>query len=266
MINPDDNPRTGALHVEAVEVSSMTPVEPPRPLPAGVARVRWRSRDTVSPSDVRDWRAVLDDEERARADRLRSAADRDTFIIAHALLRSMLSEATGLPVEGWRYVTDPSGKPELAAGGARSGLRFSLTHTRDFAACAIARDDVGIDAEALDETVDPAVAEHYFTPAEARAVRLAPPARQLEIFLRLWTLKEAFVKATGEGLGRSLASFSFTLDPVAVSFLPECDAPSHDDASLWRFAEHRPGPDWFLALAVKQSRARGLSVDAGPAR
>ena len=46
------------------------------------------------------------------------------------------------------------------------------------------------------------------------------PARA-EGFFRLWTLKEAFIKATGKGLSQDLSSFWFRVDPPAICFAPE---------------------------------------------
>lgn len=238
----------------------MTPVAP---LELNTVRVRWIATDGDVCARRPRWRALLDDEERARADRFRFAQDRDTFIAAHALLRSMLSEATGSPPDTWRYVLGRYGKPALANGRPESGLRFNLAHTRGLAVCGIARDEIGIDVEASDRRVDLEIVDRYFAPAEARAVRTAPSERRRELLFRFWTLKEAFIKATGEGLNRNLASFSFSLDPVQISFHPTGKSDSRsDDPTEWQFAESGPGEDRPLAIAVRRSAACPFRLNA----
>jgi 4'-phosphopantetheinyl transferase len=238
-------------------------VIPIESLPADTVRLRWLSTAAADPARIGRWRTMLDEDERARADRFRFAADRDTFTAAHALMRWMLSAATGMPFNLLHYVTGPHGKPALPAGG----LHFNLSHTRGFVACAIARDEIGIDVEASDRPADLAIADQYFAPREALAVRSAAPARQTCVFFRLWTLKEAFIKATGEGLSRPLASFSFTLDPVRISFHPgRDDIPRPDDPAAWQFIEVCPAQNRKLALAIRRAGAQPLRLDARAAR
>ena len=230
-------------------------------------RVRWlavESGDTVSLSL---WHGMLNAEELARADRYRFASDRDTFIAVHALARAMLSDATGLPTATWRSVQSEFGKPALAADCASSGLRFNISRTRGCVACAIARDEVGVDVEASDRLMDFDIAKRFFAPEEARLVQSAPPDRRTSVFFRFWTLKEAFIKATGEGLRRPLDSFSFTFDPVRIVFHPErADTPRRDDPMAWQFAERRPARDRLLALAVQGTHLRPLRLDARAAQ
>jgi 4'-phosphopantetheinyl transferase len=230
-----------------------TPMMPREPLQIDRVRARWRDG--------------LDVEERARADRFRFARDRDVFIAAHALARAMLSGATGLPADAWQFVTGLYGKPALAADCAASGLRFNLSHTRGLAACAIAYSEVGIDVEAADRRVDFAIADRFFAPAEALAVSQSAVEDKAALFFRTWTLKEAFIKATGEGLRRPLASFSFAFDPIRLSFHPERDdAPRPDDAAAWQFFECCPMPERPLALAVKRPGPRWAQLDERGAR
>ena len=75
-----------------------------------------------------------------------------------------------------------------------------------------------------------------------------------ETFFRSWTLKEAYLKATGQGLTIPLNSFAFDLDPSAITLkAPEI-------VSAWRFAEFRPGPGHAIALAVNSPEP--ISIDA----
>lgn len=239
----------------------------PEPLDSDTVRMRWLPVEASDAVHLSRWRGMLDGKELARADRFHFASDRDTFTAAHALVRTMLSDATGLPTATWRYVTGTFGKPALALDCAGGGLRFNISHTRGFVACAIARDEVGVDVEASDRMTEFNIAERFFAPEEAQLVKSAPPERRANMFFRFWTLKEAFIKATGEGLRRPLDSFSFTFDPVRIVFHPEREGtPRHDDPAKWQFAECRPTRDRPLALAIQRPCLRPLRLDARAAR
>jgi 4'-phosphopantetheinyl transferase len=228
-------------------------------------RLRWLSIEVIDPRDLGRWRGLLDEHERERADRLRFTADREAFIAAHALLRAMLGDAAGQRPAEWRFVTDPLGKPRLAPNGAGRGLFFNLAHARGCVACVLARDEVGVDVELADRDADLAIAHRSFAPLEVDAIRLAAPERRGEVFLRLWTLKEAFIKATGEGLRRDLASFAFSLDPVRLTLRPS-GTDAGVEAPEWRSFEWRPHPDFFLALVARQDSDDPLIIDARAAR
>jgi 4'-phosphopantetheinyl transferase len=207
-------------------------------------RARWivLGADTA----VAPLRPLLDASENARADRFRVAADRDAYIAAHALLRTMLSRHVSIAPVEWRFRTTEGGKPVLDPAQAPPGLHFSLTHTRGLAACAVGRSHaLGIDAEAWREPAPIELAKRYFAPAEARLVADLAPEQRPSAFYRLWTLKEAYLKATGEGLAAALDSFAFSLDPTRLVLA------ARGSTAAWQFAEFWPGPSFSLALAVR---------------
>jgi 4'-phosphopantetheinyl transferase len=236
-------------------------------LESHIVRVRWLAVEPKETPHLTRWRSMLDPEELARADRYRFVADRDVYTAAHALTRFMLSEATGLSTSTWRYVAGEFGKPALAAELSRWKLHFNVSHTHRLAACAIAWHDVGVDVERSDRTIDLGIARHYFAPEEVRILNSALPDQENKVFFRFWSLKEAFIKATGEGLRRPLDSFSFAFEPVRIAFHPERnDRPGRDDPAEWRFWELHPTNNCAAALAVRSTYLGCIRLDAGPAR
>jgi 4'-phosphopantetheinyl transferase len=218
------------------------------PLPLGQVLVCAQSTADLSPDQSAQGSEMLDAKERAQAACFRAERHRLDYIAAHALLRSMLSAASGLPPAAMRFRRFPEGKPVLECPSAHTtDLRFSLSHADGIVACALARDeDVGIDVETIraTETLMETV-EAIFTPTERAFLQSVPEAERPHLFFRLWTLKEAFIKATGEGLSRDLQSFSIQLEPLQIIFQAET-APS----AAWVFAQTFPTEDSVLSLAV----------------
>lgn len=183
-------------------------------------------------ADVAPWLDVLDGEELARVRRLKVASNRVEYVAAHALTRAMLAELTGEAPPAFRYQPGPKGKPVALCDGRRLALHFNLSHTRGMVAVAASPAlELGLDTEAIDRKVNLAVADRHFFGAEADWLHGLEPQRRTEGFLRLWTLKEAYIKATGRGLSQPLDEFWFDVDPPRIRFTPAIA----DDERHWRF-------------------------------
>ncbi|MBO4678962.1 MAG: 4'-phosphopantetheinyl transferase superfamily protein [Lachnospiraceae bacterium] len=143
-------------------------------------------------------------ERRTKVDAFKLKMPKCRSLAAGALLKKALSDA-GLSGTDYHIETTETGKPILKGAGA-SSVFFNLSHSGERAMCVISDCPVGCDVETVKEKTRN-VADRYFTESEAKLV-----AENSEIFTRLWTLKESFVKTTGEGLARPLDSFSFDFD------------------------------------------------------
>ena len=177
--------------------------------------------------------ALLDAEERARAVRFLHDRSRREHVAAHALKRAMVAALMGVAPSACRFAAQEGGKPTLVYPG---GLHFNLSHCRGLVAVAASRDaPVGIDTEPIGSDAPLDIASMVLAPTELFWLDTLMPSERSEWFIRFWTLKEAFVKATGRGLSEPLRGFTCSFDPVAVSFLD----PSRRDAEGWSFAERR---------------------------
>jgi 4'-phosphopantetheinyl transferase len=224
----------------------------------GGLTVWWLLTEAAKPPDIERWFGSLDPGERERAGRFRIAADRREFIAAHALLRTMLTLHLGVPPTAWRFLIDANGKPSIDPNVGSHQLQFNLSHTRGLVAVALAsRGAVGVDVEEIDEAkADLAIAEAYFARSEVEMLQKAPPSERARCFFRLWTLKEAYIKAIGTGLSAPLNSFAFTFEPIRIAFL---SGPA-DDASKWRFATLPPSDRHVLSIAVNRLDCDALEL------
>jgi len=162
-----------------------------------------------------DWSELssfLSEEERARASCFRFETDRWSFTAAHAALRALVGPMVACPPHALRFTAGPHGKPCLDHDRHGASVQFNISHTRGCVAVAIAACPIGVDVEqrrALPDLKD--VARTAFAPevGDALAARSEGAARTA-LFYRHWTLGEAFIKATGQGVAQGLTSFAFT--------------------------------------------------------
>lgn len=148
--------------------------------------------------------ATLDDVEQSVAARFVRPGDRCRYEAAHVGLRVVLAacERTGMAAvtivrTACRRCGAPHGKPVLLD---RPDVGFSLARAGTLALVAVAAGPVGVDLEPVDGRPPPNLVRSICTPGEVGALEAAgAPSANV---LRMWTRKEALLKATGEGLTR----------------------------------------------------------------
>ena len=238
----------------------------------------------LGPSDIHLWKYPIGDPPDARhlahaksllndAEKRRSAAfhvekHRAVYTLTHAMLRVVLSEYAPVRPEEWQFLAGPWGKPEITAPVLDTPLWFNLSHTDGFAVCVVGRiSQLGVDVENMNrKTSHDEIAQRYFAAAEYDYLRKLPPHLQREAFFRIWTLKEAYIKAEGKGLSIPLASFSlrFSADnPTQVTF----ESSSESNPGHWSFYAFQPGLDYRISLAARNTGYAAFHVeclDAAP--
>ena len=237
------------------------PPESPAPGPGEVHVWRVDYRELASPE-----RALqsLSESERIRAARFHRDSDRLRYVVAHAALRDVLGRCLSLAPERLVFQTGEHGKPALRDAPS---LQFNLSDSDGLALIGVAVDGpLGIDVERHRE--DPTlidVADRFFSPAEVRALRAVDPSRRLDAFFRIWTRKEAFIKAVGEGLARDLASFDVSLDPGHGASLL-ATRPDPEEARAWALVDLDLGPGVSAALVVRAPAGTVRGFEWSPRR
>ncbi len=153
----------------------------------------------LNPSHLEAMLPYLDDERRQRVRRLANPEKQTQCAAAGWLLTTLLGE-NGVPPTLFH---GSRGKPYLQG---RDDLFFSLAHTGRWVFCALAPQEIGLDAQ-MAGPCNQRVADRCFTPDEKRWMDEDPDGR----FTRLWTLKEAYLKYTGFGLVLPMSSFTVPL-------------------------------------------------------
>jgi 4'-phosphopantetheinyl transferase len=213
----------------------------------------WRIELAVpegSPTDT----AVLSPDEHERAARLLCELKRVRFIAGRIALRRLLGQYLGEAPQALVFRYGPHGKPALVTGASDATLTFNFSHSEDLALLAVATGrEVGIDIEYRHRDISVATfARHMLCENEAAALQRLPAEQHKQALLTAWTRKEAYIKALGEGLSRSLKSFSAGDagdDETAVRQLEDADGVPH----LWTFAPLAVHPDYLACLAAPGS-------------
>lgn len=223
---PDDpGLEAGLVHVWAFELD--------RPAP-----VRNRLRDLLAPDELRS------------VARIRLRRPRRRRLVCRGRTRELLGRHLRTPPAALSFRRGPHGKPSLVPPWSASDLRFNVSRSGGLALLAVVRGvDVGVDVERVRPLPDlEPVASRFFSPGEARRLRRLPPSLRLDAFYRAWTRKEAFLKARGEGLTRSLAGFEVTVEPGRAPRILRIDGP--DEPDRWILLHLAPAPGYVGAVAL----------------
>lgn len=201
---------------------------------------------------------LLSSTERARHDRLAVPARKLELAAAHALVRIALEQSTGAPASTWRVWRDSMGRPQVE--GPHDGWHVSLTHTPGLVACLVAPRIVGVDAEQVSPRVPyMRIAEQVFAPRELAHLRTLDEDARIDRFFLLWSVKEAFAKARGDGLSAPLDRVEVSLDDdgfVTLDVPPTCGA----SGDTWFVRWSRPSPEHVMATCVERDAGARVHV------
>jgi len=216
----------------------------------------WLARESQldDPAIFERCRALMTPDERER--RFLADGPRRLNMLARSMQRCVLATLLSAAPGELRFDLGGSGRPSLAAPWNAAGLDFNLAHTRGLVVLAVTRDArLGVDVEENRDKVPLAAARRYFSAAEVESLDALPAAMQPRRFLRLWTLKEAYLKAIGTGIAGGLGSMTFRVDAGAPTF----ERASDPGAPHWSFAQF--DVDGHLLALACHAAGRAIDVD-----
>ena len=141
--------------------------------------------------------ADISEQRRQQALRFRHERGQRTCVLAYLLLKKALREEYGIGGNP-TFEYGEHGKPRLAE---HPDIHFSLSHCREAVVCAVSQRPVGIDVESVSRYKEP-LAVYAMNDGERAEIMAAE--RPDVAFARLWTMKEARLKLTGEGIAGNL--------------------------------------------------------------
>lgn len=220
----------------------------------------WSARVGESLPQLPEFERLLSLTERQKAARFLRPGDRERYVVAHGVLRQLLAQYLLIAPAEIVFEAGEFGKPAVVWRTGFPRIAFNMAHSGDVILYAItAGRCVGVDVEAVRLDRDlMEIAESQFASDEIETFRAAEPAERAAAFYRCWTLKEAYLKARGEGLGFPLRQFSVSFESLETPTLRwASDDPNV--AERWSVFGLSPAHGYVGALIVEGRPMRLLS-------
>nr|WP_013933261.1 4'-phosphopantetheinyl transferase superfamily protein [Pseudoalteromonas sp. SANK 73390]CBK62709.1 tmlN [Pseudoalteromonas sp. SANK 73390] len=203
------------------------------------------------PKLLRDYHSILNVDELAQYKRFHYDSHRHQYLVTRALVKSTLSRYyPQISPKQWRFNKSRYGKPAIL-NHVDTPLYFNISHTNGLVTLALTREnEIGVDIEWTQRHRNIAeVAKHYFSPPEIKALQeMAAPQRHI-YFFELWTLKEAYIKACGQGMSIPLNQFHFQRSKQHIDIRYTQPTPlSNECYQFWQF---QFAANYQGALAIK---------------
>ena len=209
----------------------------------------WRANLNPSPEEVTHLSALLAADETVRANKYRFPEHRRRFIVARGILRQLLGNYLDISPKSLKFEYSDRGKPHFGLNTGKA-MQFNISHSEEYALFGFTYDRlIGVDIEYLREMPDAVkIAKRFFSPQEYELICNLDAKQQRQAFFKLWTAKEAYLKAIGTGLS-GLASININLDP-------SCDriylSSNDNSASVdnWSIYSCIPTPNYVGTIAI----------------
>jgi 4'-phosphopantetheinyl transferase len=222
------------------------------PLSLGAADVHlWRVDLEAVANEEAQWSSILSPEEHDRAVRFHFQEHRQYFTATRAILRRVLASYLDCDARDLTFVFSSKNKPSLGGAHANNGLSFNISHSGHIAVLAFTRNrQVGVDVEQVRSDFDTnAIAARFFSTVEQEQLASLPAEQRHDAFFRCWTRKEAYIKATGEGLSLPLRQFDVCIAPGSQDALL-ATRPEPMEVRRWSLRDVSVRPGYAAALCI----------------
>jgi 4'-phosphopantetheinyl transferase len=237
-------------------------------LPKGID-VWTSSIDDVSPSQRGVYLSWLAPDEKLAHERFATDRLKGEYMLARALCRWGLSRyRPSVAPSDWRFERTEHGRPYVA-GAAGDTLTveelllpsFNLSHADGFVVCALSAVPVGVDVEPSSRGVELLdTAARMFSPRENAALAMLDGPSRIRRAVDLWTVKEAYLKARGEGISVRLDRFTVAPRPGTLGAWSLEDVTAlGDDPRAWQLEVREVG-ECTIAVAAWRGNEPDLEL------
>jgi 4'-phosphopantetheinyl transferase len=212
----------------------------------------WRVNLDIGAQQVKGYHNVLSPDEQSTAVRFYFQKDRDQYIVARGVLRTILSRYLDIAPQEIKFSYGSQGKPALTNSIGMDLVNFNMSHSNNLALVGLTRGrHIGLDLEYIQrDFACEEIAERVFSAQETSVLDSLPDDMKHEGFFNCWTRKEAYIKARGLGLSYPLNQFEVSLIPGEPARLIRVQQDIFE-TSRWCLRELNLGPKYAGALAVE---------------
>lgn len=205
----------------------------------------WTGSLAITDTQADQFQQVLSPDEQDRARRFQFPIHRIRYVAAHYQLRKILGKYTGCEPSAIQFSYSKHSKPSLHHPD-NTAIQFNLSHSENMNLIALGLDfPLGVDVERVQESCNIDIAERFFSKDEIAQLAKLDENEKRIAFYRIWSRKEALIKATGKGLSQSLPSFSVTARDLTESIKL--------DNEVWQLRPISVDTDFQAALACHPS-------------
>ncbi|WP_069792062.1 4'-phosphopantetheinyl transferase family protein [Cyanobacterium sp. IPPAS B-1200] len=196
-------------------------------------------------SDLPYFKSLLSPDELDKIQRFKNKLQGDRTCIGRAKLRIILSSYLNINPDKIVFNYNKKGKPFLRD---YPNLHFNLSHTDHWIVYGISNQLIGVDIENISKQVKfKQLAKRFFCPSEFQLIEQVNQENKAKLFYTLWTAKEAYLKATGEGLSGGLDAIE-----LSYNFLSEdIEIISENTRTEWQIKNLKIDNNYLVSVAVK---------------
>ncbi|EMN2537639.1 4'-phosphopantetheinyl transferase superfamily protein [Acinetobacter baumannii] len=175
------------------------------------------------------------------------------FLISRVLMKSVLSDKLGISPHEVIIQLQPNGKPFVRGNKA---IYFNLSHSADLIVFAVTeKGEIGVDVERMNHEFEWRRVDSVLAPSEIEWIQQnewTNPTSVYQRFFQIWTLKESYIKCTGEGMSRHLKKLNFHVSPEHIQF---CDLTKNDvqRTEQYHFKSYIYNYSFIFSLCLQQS-------------
>jgi len=195
-------------------------------------------------------KSFLSEEELTKAKGFKFNHHRLQFSASHGYLKLILARYLDCCPSIIEYGIKKYGKPFLKNPTTQYKIRFNMSHSQDIALYAVTLDtEVGVDIEIIKENLNILdLIEHVFTTREKSIFKEIEEDKKTKVFYDVWTRKEAYLKATGEGL-------NFPLNKIEVI------VHQNEQVRLLNVEENQSVNPWFLYSLEMPGYSASIAIE-----
>jgi 4'-phosphopantetheinyl transferase len=217
----------------------------------------WAASLEQTPECTAEFLSILSRDEKERAKRFYFERDRNHYIAGRGMLRTLLGNYLETEPARVEFIYGVHGKPALGAPFNGKNFEFNLSHSKDQALYAFNwGQPIGVDIEYVQSMKDmDDFAAQFFTHNECKLIHSLSKDQKQETFFKIWTCKEAFLKANGSGLTTPINQVEVSFANEGTISLTSIGA-DLEQAAYWRLKMFTPIAGYQAALAIGRNEKR----------